>query len=54
MSGASRLFAVPKKAYKCFMRTNMDYLVLESFLLDKKDQPAMEQDTAWQNEFVLD
>ncbi len=44
----------PEEAYKCFMRTNMDYLVLEHFLLDKKEQPKMEHDTDWQKEFELD
>jgi len=29
----------PEDAYKCFMRTDMDYLVMGSFILDKKDQP---------------
>lgn len=44
----------PEQAYKCFMRTHMDYLVLENFILDKKDQPEMEGDTDWQQEFELD
>src|SRR5690606_39813235 len=29
----------PEDAYRCFMRTEMDYLVLENALLYKKDQP---------------
>ena len=44
----------PTDAYRCFMRTEMDYLVLENVFLDKKDQPAREDDTSWQNEFELD
>jgi carbamoyltransferase len=44
----------PSDAYRCFMRTEMDYLVLENFLLDKKEQPAWEGDTDWQDEFELD
>jgi carbamoyltransferase len=36
------------------MRTNMDYLVMGSFLLDKKDQKPPETDTGWQKEFELD
>ena len=44
----------PVDAYRCFMRTEMDYLVVENFLLDKKDQPAWEDDTSWQDEFELD
>jgi carbamoyltransferase len=41
-------------AYRCFMRTEMDYLVLENYLLVKPDQPAWEKDEAWQDEFELD
>ena len=44
----------PRDAYRCFMRTQMDYLVLENFLLAKADQPAWEEDQAWQQEFELD
>ena len=44
----------PTDAYRCFMRTEMDYLVVENFFLDKKEQPAWENDTAWQDEFELD
>jgi carbamoyltransferase len=36
------------------MRTEMDYLVLENFLLTKPGQPAWEKDDAWQDEFALD
>jgi carbamoyltransferase len=32
----------------------MDYLVMQNFLLDKKDQPAWEDDASWQDEFELD
>lgn len=41
-------------AYRCFMRTEMDYLVVENFILDKKDQPESEKDTSWMTEFELD
>ena len=44
----------PADAYRCFMRTEMDYLVVGNFFLDKTKQPAWEDDTAWQNEFELD
>jgi carbamoyltransferase len=44
----------PTDAYRCFMRTEMDYLIVENFFLDKKEQPAWERDTAWQDEFELD
>jgi carbamoyltransferase len=36
------------------MRTDIDYLVLDNFLLLKKDQPVWEKDEEWQNEFTLD
>jgi carbamoyltransferase len=36
------------------MRTEMDYLVIESFLLDKSEQPAWAEKDAWQEEFALD
>jgi carbamoyltransferase len=36
------------------MRTEMDYLVVENFLLDKKGQPAWNDDSSWQDEFELD
>ena len=44
----------PEEAFKCFMQTNMDYLVIGSFLLDKKEQRALEHDTNWLKEFELD
>ena len=44
----------PEDAYRCFMRTEMDYLVLENFLLSKKDQPVWEKDESWKEEFELD
>jgi len=34
------LVCSPDDAYQCFMRTNMDYLIMGSFLLDKQKQPA--------------
>ncbi len=48
------LVMTPQDAYRCFMRTEMDYLILENFILDKKDQKALEKDTNWRKEFVLD
>jgi carbamoyltransferase len=44
----------PTDAYRCFMRTEMDYLVVENMLLDKKQQPAWPKDESWRNEFELD
>jgi carbamoyltransferase len=44
----------PHEAYTCFMRTDMDYLVLGSYILDKKKQPQIDLGDAWKEEFVLD
>lgn len=44
----------PEDAYRCFMRTEMDYLVIENFLLVKSDQPKWEKNDNWQDEFGLD
>jgi carbamoyltransferase len=48
------IVCTPHEAYTCFMRTNMDYLCLGAFLLDKRDQPEWKHDDAWQQEFELD
>jgi len=48
------IVCTPEDAFRCFMRTNMDYLVMENILLDKKDQTPLKKDTDWQNEFELD
>ena len=44
----------PMDAYKCFMRTEMDYLVMGDFLLDKEDQPEFIDDLDWREKFELD
>ncbi len=44
----------PEEAYICFMRTQMDYLVLGSFILDKKEQPEYKDSNHWEKEFELD
>jgi len=44
----------PEDAYKCFMRTGMDFLVLGNYILDKTMQPKLKDDTDWQKEFELD
>jgi len=44
----------PEDAYRCFMRTEMDYLVIGSFLLDKKKQPVFMEKKDWRKEFQLD
>ena len=43
-----------EEAYQCFMRTEMDTLVLENFILDKVDQEPLAKDSDWLNEFELD
>ena len=48
------MVCTPEDAYRCFMRTEMDYLVLENFLLDKKEQPALQHDSEWIKEFETD
>jgi carbamoyltransferase len=41
-------------SYRCFMRTEMDYLVLETCILDKQEQPRSESDEDWRSRFSLD
>jgi carbamoyltransferase len=44
----------PEDAYRCFMRTEIDTLVLENCVLAKKEQQVGQQDDSWRTEFVLD
>lgn len=48
------IVCTPEDAYRCFMRTEMDYLVIENCLLAKKDQPTQPKDESWKTEFELD
>ena len=48
------IVCTPEDSYRCFMRTEMDYLVLETCVLDKKDQPKFAEDVDWRREFKLD
>jgi len=48
------IVCTPDDAYKCFMRTEMDYLVLGRFLLDKKDQRPLKEEQDWRKIFDLD
>jgi carbamoyltransferase len=48
------IVCTPEDAYRCFMRTEMDYLVVENFIMAKADQPAWEKDDSWKDEFELD
>jgi carbamoyltransferase len=44
----------PDDAYKCFMRTNMDYLIMGDYLLEKEEQKPLDKDIDWLREFELD
>jgi carbamoyltransferase len=48
------IVCTPKDAYCCFMRTGIDVLALENFILEKRDQPEWEESENWQQEFGLD
>jgi carbamoyltransferase len=48
------LVCTPEDAYRCFMRTEMDCLVLGSHLLLKEQQPRWSEKTDWRRDFVLD
>lgn len=48
------IVCAPEDAYRCFMRTRIDYLVLENFILNKKDQPEFQDDENWKSKYELD
>jgi len=48
------IVATPEDAFICFMRTNMDYLLLGNFLLEKNEQKPLDKDIDWLREFELD
>jgi len=48
------IVCTPEDAYRCFMRTEMDYLVLGPFLLDKRTQPAFADRGNWRQDYQLD
>ena len=48
------IVCLPEDAYRCFMRTEMDYLVIENILLAKADQPEWVESGDWRDEFELD
>ena len=48
------IVCTPSDAYRCFMRTEMDYLVLGPFLLKKSEQPRWEESESWRETFKLD
>ncbi len=48
------IVCTPEDAYRCFMRTEMDVLVMENIILFKEDQPEWSEDGDWRQEFELD
>jgi carbamoyltransferase len=48
------IVATPEDAYRCFMRTNMDYLIMGNMLLEKKSQKPLDKDIDWLREYELD
>jgi carbamoyltransferase len=48
------IVCTPEDAYRCFMRTHIDYLVLGPFVLDKREQPEWKESGDWRSEFQLD
>jgi carbamoyltransferase len=48
------IICTPEDAYRCFMRTEMDYLVIGNFVFAKKDQPYWKETDNWKLEFTLD
>jgi carbamoyltransferase len=48
------IVCTPDDAFRCFMRTEMDYLVMGDFLFDKQKQEQLKNDSNWKEEFKLD
>jgi len=48
------IVCTPQDAYRCFMRTEMDALVLQNYILFKEEQPKIEKDEKWKQFFELD
>ena len=48
------IVCTPEDAYRCFMRTGLDMLVIEDHILYKSDQPTLADDDGWKEEFSLD
>lgn len=48
------IVCTPQEAYDCFMRTQMDVLVLENMILYKEEQPIFEDNIDWKSQFELD
>jgi len=48
------IVCTPDDAFRCFMRTEMDYLVMGNYIFDKKMQTNLKNDSNWKEEFKLD
>nr|WP_276369044.1 carbamoyltransferase [Chryseolinea sp. H1M3-3] len=48
------IVCTPEDAYRCFMRTGIDYLIIGDFFFSKKDQPNWKKTDQWKEEFILD
>jgi carbamoyltransferase len=48
------IVCTPEDSYRCFMRTEMDALALETCVLNKKEQPEFRESADWRQEFSLD
>jgi carbamoyltransferase len=48
------IVCTPKDAYTCFIRTEMDYLIMGNYLLDKTKMKDVPKDTSWMKEYTLD
>jgi len=48
------IVCTPEDAYLCFMRTNMDYLIMGNFLIEKREQKPLDKDIEWLKQFSLD
>jgi carbamoyltransferase len=48
------IICTPEDAYRCFMRTEMDVLVIEDCILFKEEQPTWKEEGDWRSEFELD
>lgn len=48
------IVCTPDDGFRCFMRTEMDYLVIGNYLFDKREQEELKNDSNWKEEFKLD
>ena len=48
------IVCTPEDSYRCFMRTEMDYLVVETCVLSKANQPKFDEPDDWRSRFTLD